>query len=212
MTSCTAKRAIKARIISTLGCEVESRSGREAVAEPVQVCTRCRRLRRPICNSVMEVSKIQTFGKKGIGSMARMRLEEYNLAIQHFHDALRGLDTAIEEALLRCDRACSIPCESVNETRQERAGTIPVYRRRKDEYHSGFVPVFRLVCLKSRQSFRHRLVFGIRLIVNRIGVDKSQGRSGYVSAKVFRRPYTTSNRRLLQLELCSRSHLREKSS
>ena len=37
--------------------------------------------------------------------MGRMRLEEYNLAIQHFHDALRGLDTAIEEALLRCDRA-----------------------------------------------------------------------------------------------------------
>jgi hypothetical protein len=53
----------------------------------------------------MEVSKIQTFGKKGIGSMGRMRLEEYNVAIQDFHDALRGLDTAIEEALLRCDRA-----------------------------------------------------------------------------------------------------------
>jgi hypothetical protein len=34
-----------------------------------------------------------------------MGLEEYNVAIQDFHDSLRGLDAAIQEALGRCDTA-----------------------------------------------------------------------------------------------------------
>jgi hypothetical protein len=34
-----------------------------------------------------------------------MHLEEYNIAIRHFHDSLTGLDSAMEEALLRCDKA-----------------------------------------------------------------------------------------------------------
>ena len=37
--------------------------------------------------------------------MGRLRLEDYNVDLQHFHDALNGLDTAIQEALLRCDKA-----------------------------------------------------------------------------------------------------------
>ena len=37
--------------------------------------------------------------------MGRMSLEEYNVAIQDFHDSLKGLDSAIQEALDRCDKA-----------------------------------------------------------------------------------------------------------
>lgn len=37
--------------------------------------------------------------------MGRTRLEEYNVAIQAYHDSLNGLDAAIEEALGRCDKA-----------------------------------------------------------------------------------------------------------
>ena len=37
--------------------------------------------------------------------MGRMALEDYNVAIQDFHDSLRGLDAAIQEALGRCDQA-----------------------------------------------------------------------------------------------------------
>jgi hypothetical protein len=37
--------------------------------------------------------------------MRRIRLEEYNVAIQAFHDSLNGLDSALGEALLRCDKA-----------------------------------------------------------------------------------------------------------
>jgi len=41
----------------------------------------------------------------GISSMGRSRREEYNIAIRAFHDSVTGLDSAIEEALLRCDKA-----------------------------------------------------------------------------------------------------------
>jgi hypothetical protein len=37
--------------------------------------------------------------------MGRMALEDYNVAIQDFHDSLRGLDAAMQEALGRCDKA-----------------------------------------------------------------------------------------------------------
>jgi hypothetical protein len=37
--------------------------------------------------------------------MERTCLEEYNVAIQDFHDSLNGLDAAIGEALDRCDKA-----------------------------------------------------------------------------------------------------------
>ena len=37
--------------------------------------------------------------------MGRMALEDYNVAIQDFHDSLRGLDAAMQEALGRCDQA-----------------------------------------------------------------------------------------------------------
>jgi hypothetical protein len=37
--------------------------------------------------------------------MERTCVEEYNVAIQDFHDSLNGLDAAIDEALHRCDKA-----------------------------------------------------------------------------------------------------------
>ena len=41
-----------------------------------------------------------------------MALEDYNVAIQDFHDSLRGLDAAMQEALGRCDKA-RLACEKV---------------------------------------------------------------------------------------------------
>jgi hypothetical protein len=43
-------------------------------------------------------------------STDRARLEDYNVSIQHFHDSLRGLDAAIEEALGRCEKE-RLACE-----------------------------------------------------------------------------------------------------
>jgi hypothetical protein len=37
--------------------------------------------------------------------MGRMNLEKYNVAIQDFHDSLHGLDSVIQEATDRCDKA-----------------------------------------------------------------------------------------------------------
>jgi len=36
--------------------------------------------------------------------MGRTPLEKYNIAILAFHGSVRELDSAIEEALLRCDK------------------------------------------------------------------------------------------------------------
>jgi hypothetical protein len=35
----------------------------------------------------------------------RLRLEDYNVAIQNFYDSLTGLDSVVEEARLRCEEA-----------------------------------------------------------------------------------------------------------
>ena len=57
---------------------------------------------RGLCKRMLKLSRSNDIG---ISSMERMSLEEYNVAIQDFHDSLKGLDSAIQEALDRCDKA-----------------------------------------------------------------------------------------------------------
>jgi hypothetical protein len=40
-----------------------------------------------------------------MNNMERLRLEDYNIAIQNFYDSIRGLNAATEEARTRCEKA-----------------------------------------------------------------------------------------------------------
>jgi len=77
------------------------------------------------------VCKIDNVGNSGVQRASHNApmegTHEYNLAIRHFHDALNGLDSALEEARLRCEQARRI-CQEAR-TVYERTKTQPLPAR-----------------------------------------------------------------------------------